>query len=507
MSHSNFDYHENPDDPIAKQIMDFNQAVFAFEDERLIEICHLIDLVDSLQQSLHLPQSSGLLKESLAYIMEARSQEELEVYRNSFLAALEKTKLKDVLDIDSCINTLTRIADDLFYWSDLEIDANLKQLSDNAVLEDLLREAQSVIEQFNRHAADLETTFQRRMNRNIERLAQHKNISKLQEQDLKYLAGIKRIHTQRAQVARAFEVIKEIRTAKTAQERQNTRANFALAIHELRLVDKRTGYNHFVTQCQTSLTELCIARSSYLEAEEPSLGEPLSVLAQTATSMSVPYLTSIPALSSIPSSLPGFAHSLIMRGTRYAFGQNSQLGQREPVVPPPPPTWLDRAKQGLSFLLGAAGLILGGLLCLTVLGIPKGVSIAATSVGIINAARGGRDFYSDNRDKIRRNEMLMERLTSLEQKHDALDQERQAQEKTSKKQHDIFMKKHKGSATKIDLLLMGHKPGEILSEDEMDALNKTHQMALAKGYTPVEKPDITAPSQEIDSTNKPKSSF
>jgi hypothetical protein len=440
--------------------------------------------------------------------MEAQSQVELEIYRNSFLATLEKTKLKDVLETDSCINSLTRIADDLFYWTDLEIDPKLKQLSDNAVLEDLEREAKTLVEQFNRRACDLETEFQNRIDRNVAHIAQDKDISKYQEQDLKYLAGIKRIHTQKLQVARAFEVIKEIRLAKTANERRNTRADFALAIHELRLVDKRTGYNHFVTQCQSRLTELCIARSSYLEEEESSLEKPLSVLAQTATGMSVPYLTAIPTLSSIPPPLPGFAHSLLMRGTRHAFGQDSQLGQRQPIVPPPPPTWFDRFKQGVSFLLGATGLILGGLLCLTVIGIPKGVSIAATSVGIINAAIGGRDFYTENRDKIRRNEMLIERLTSLEKKYDALDQEIQAYEKTSKKQLAVpAMKKSKGSAAKIDLLLMGHKPGEILSADEMNELDKTHQIALAKGSPPIEQANTTAPEQDIDAINKSKPSI
>lgn len=507
MSHSHFEFHENPNDPLAKQIMDFNAAIFAFEDSLLSEIYYFIDLINSLQQSLHIPQSSALLQESLIYIMEAQSLDELEIYRSSFLAALEKTKLKDVLETDSCINSLTHIADNLFYLSDLEIDPTLKQHVDNAILENLEREAQTLVEQFNRRASALEADFQNQIDRNIDRLVQHKNISKYQEQDLKYLAGIKRIHTQKTQMARALEVIKTIRLAKTEKDRQDTRIEFLLASHDLRLVEKHTGYNHFVTQCQSKLTELCSARSSYLEEETSSLAQPLSVLAQTATGMSVPYLTAIPTLSSLPPPLPGFAHSLLMRGTRHAFGQNSQLGQRQPVVPPPPPTWFERFKQGVSFLLGAMGLILSGLLCLTVLGIPKGVSIAATSVGIINAAIGGKDFYTENRDKIRRNKMLIERITSLEKKHDALDQEVQAYKKASKKQKaDKVKKKSQASAAKIDALLMGHKPAEILSSAEMRDLYNMHEIALAKGATPAEQPDIIAPTQENATTNKFKPS-
>lgn len=470
-------------------IAEFNKIIFAYEDERVKELTHLITVIDSLQQSIPAPRSASLLKDSLRYLMEAQDQQELNVFRASFFAALEQTRLKTVLDVDSCINGLRDCADDLFYWTDLDSDPKIKKLASATIIADSLQTAQTGVDLFNQQAHTLEAEFKAQITKNQEEMQailklmeektgqlneayadQLERIEALKQDNLKYLAGIKRITTQKLQVKQALDIIKEIPATKTPEERQHKRADYAMALHSLRLIDKRTGFNHFVKKCETCVEQICAARTAYL-APEYSFANPLSTIAKLAVGRAVPFVSMLPLMDTLPAEFPGFTYG-VANTTYDAAKDSGVLGKRQPTPLAKPTAW-DYAKKTFSVLLGVSSLVLSGLMCLTIIGIPKGVALAATGVGMINTVKGGSDFFTEHSRQIKRNRAVTQQLESTESQIEALQKEANQHKKDLKTSSKKSSKKQYSSETKIDLLLLGQRPRDILSIEEIEGQNQT----------------------------------
>jgi hypothetical protein len=492
---------------LSRQIDDFNKEVFQYEDERSHEITSLIKIVGSLQASMDIPSSAPLLTESLICIKEAETQQEMEVYRQSFLAALDATQLHDVLDVDQCINALRSSADDLFYWTSRYTEEEIKKFGEDSVetIKDMERAAETAVVKFHQQAENIQHEFENAIAANNKIIREAKltgeELNYLQEMNLKYEAGIKRIRTERLIAEQSFEIIKQIAICKEKTKRQQLRADFAILLHQLRLIDVRTGYHHFVTKCKENINALCAARSSYLAKNESSIFKPIAEATwMTAVSPALSQIALLP--SNLPQDLPRFSYDATDTSRQIKY--KSQLGKR--FVPHIKRTLFQRVtnflKKAASILLGVGGLILSAIMCATGFLAPKGVALAATSVGIINTVIGGSDFITEQSKAIKRNKQIIKNLESLEKQHELLHAKLKKPLHKNSYQAQAS-RKVIASETKIDLLLMGHKATDILSKDEMEKIKSAHKIQPAISQENKQEPQKTqAPDETMSPTEE-----
>ncbi len=473
------------------------KEVRAYEEACVTETTHLIALLGGLQKTMNAAKSANLLQESLRYIKEAETQEEMEVYHASFLAALETVKLKDLLDIDACVNVLRECADDLFYWTNLEADRRIKQLGSNAILNDTVGRAQQAVTYFMQHVNALQGEFQQQITKNNELIvkisasdqtaikedyvAHQEKISELKHLNMKYQMGLQRIDTQKLQISHALGIVEKIPTAITKVEKQNTRADLAIALHEVRLIDSFTGYNHFVAKCKHNVDALFTVRSSYVKKEESGLksfGKSLWNGAALAL-----HLVAVPV---IPAELPSFAHESVSSTMELSDHiiepkVRNELRRTGTVSEAPRLSPLQKVgnffKKTASVLLGVGGLALSGLLCLTGIGIPKGLVLASASLGALNAVKKGSDIFTESTHELKYNKNVTPKLDSLERQHAELRQQVQTIEKTNRKSVERTTMQQLSSESKIDLLLMGHKQHDLLSEEDIAKISHAHYVA------------------------------
>src|SRR5689334_4858583 len=96
---------------LQQQVLDFNREVHAFEDEREKDLHAAIDIIQSLDPH-GLENYTNHLRANLNGIMHAKSQEELELYRDSFNDVLDSLVIdEDVLGIYDCLIHFRQVID------------------------------------------------------------------------------------------------------------------------------------------------------------------------------------------------------------------------------------------------------------------------------------------------------------------------------------------------------------------------------------------------------------
>lgn len=489
--------------------IDLQKRILAFEKSKAAALHQSISVLTSLQKALGLPMIASVLTESLEGITNAVNEEELDAFLTCFIETLHSAQYEDVLEIDSCIKLFRQSADNLFYLTDLAAVSGSKLLE----ISGFLHPAEKAQEKFNHSAKKLMDEFLAEIDKNNQVMQelqkeQEAERERLQELNIKYHAGIKRIQHQQACIARALALLKNIQQVEDIAERENIRALYARELHQLHLLEPRAAYNHFLNACEIDAKELADARSSYLRRSD-------ALMENTACKRNCPVEKKVNQLfEGNPLPKPPVYLTRLPKDFFIEYVETAELHtQRSPQETPQwyqqvrfmPADFQDRPgfleKIG-TFLLGMLGLFTSGLLCLTIIGIPFALTLGRVSMHALQALVHRKNFFVERNKKIERTEAVQKRLGTLRQN--------QTQLSPYSKLRMVIKKKSIAplkSEAKIEMLLRGHKLNEILTEKELAEIKKNHQTSLRikkemADSTTVQPKAVQPNSSDSESQNK-----
>lgn len=501
------------------QVAEFNRQIFAFEDLRVNDMKDAANLLDYLQENLKLPKTSTILNASLDAMMQARSQDEMDVYLQSYLAALDAITIPEVIDIDGCVNSLREAAVDVISFTNFFLAKEFRKydsdnfLSDDMreeaakkfkaevekVLEDTIIEAEAATAKFKDKATKMQNEFSEQIKQNnarlqeLERIGQtviddyvsvQAEVARLEEFNIKYAAGIKRLQSQMNQADHVLEAIKKIQDAKDEADLKNLRADYAESLQQLNYMDRMTGYNHFVYKCKVDAQALFAARSSYLPKNIEGVGNQVVAAVQLVGFKLSPGIK----LESMPDDFPTFAKNASAMSSGFAArkhpagkdiaigvrpGQGKSTKEKLGII--------SYLKKSATFVLGVSGLIIGALMCATIAFAPKGLIVAGTSIKILRTLLDGSDYITEQAKSIKQNNAIIRKVEKLEQQHAELINSLQAQPQPSRKAAYLPSaqaqpkSKSQESEAKIERLLMGYKADDILSREAIAEIRRRHQ--------------------------------
>lgn len=478
----------NDERKLYDEVAEFNQQIFAFEDQRVEDMTDSAKLLDYLQKHLGLPQTGKILKESLAAMMEAETQEELEVYLQSYLAALQAVILPNVVNIKAYIKKLHEAADDLIYFMDSYCNEQINKLNDPSIFDATIQEAQDAVNEFRHEAKTIEDDFVDEINQNKAMLLQLKQqaspdqaeIKRLEELNINYHAGIRRLQSQINQVEHALQTIKKIAESQNEAERQQLRADYAAALSQLHQIDKMTGYNYFIKKCEADAYALYAARCAYLPAKISGVIAPAIEASEFVIRAFVP----APKLETVPDDFLKFSvqASKLEAGLRNRSDPDKKtiaIGKRPDVAKSPQDENKGYAlfRKVASFALGVSGLFLSGFMVLSGVFAPKGLVVAAKSISILKTTLKGGDFFTEQRQAIERNNAVIQKIESLEQQHHELEKTLQAKQHKTPLHLATMPAASKSQQSEITVrrLLMGHNAHDLLSKEEIDEIRNSYQ--------------------------------
>jgi hypothetical protein len=249
------------------KILAYNRAVHEYEDKKYKDLSSEIDILQSLDP-VAVKDHADNLRANLQGVMQARTQDELAMYKQSFESTLGELIIhEDVLEIFKSITSL-RLVIDLAHTSfedDLKTEKNIRDFRRNTRLNYI----DLILEQFYANAVDLQKVM---VAKQAELRASMNSADELAS--LEY--GIKKIATLMQAFQLAREHAKNMLDADTLDQFNQMKQ---LLVDQLSTIREAGGakeggkelQNKVAGICQTHLDHLCAARASYLPGDDESL--------------------------------------------------------------------------------------------------------------------------------------------------------------------------------------------------------------------------------------------
>ena len=489
-----------------EDVYKLNQELFAYEDQQVADLEHIIHIIDLSQQGLELPNSKQLLEESLRNIRDAESIDELNYYRHSFLLALRSVKLSNVLDTDACVDEMRETADLIIMLANnkMEQKAERKGIQDEnqTDMRYLLDKASYLLKKFYEKLNKLKAEFEIAIQQNDEEIqglrvihmdSNHEaardrlkelnesKINALNQLNAKYRAGLDNLALLHTDVETAHAIFEEFDVSKKGDELEDLRTQLGFAIGKIRSNKITATYNHFLKKCKSTVNRLCDTRAIYLKSEKKlssqSNKEMLENFVDAATNI-----------------LPGGKIGNIANAGVQAIwtGQDIKgqapakvkFGNRESMQPEKKESVGSKVwgffKKAATVVMSVGLLALAVVECLTVVLIPKAIAMTGLAVGAMQSIADGSDFFTDRMAERKRNDEVVKKVESLEKQHQELSNAMKIKNSPSSKVRaglaskgaEAAKVKTQRSQVKIDLLLLGMKPDkhEKLKADDIEKL-------------------------------------
>jgi hypothetical protein len=501
---------------LRQQILDFNREVHAFEGERKRDLEAAIDIIQSLDTK-GLASYANHLRDNLAGIMKAKSQEELDLYYGSFNDVLDSLVIdEDVLGIYDCLLHFRHVIDltSARYDEDQKHDDEIRAFTFNTRLKWIDIGLKEFFDSVNELAAGLE----RRLKLLIEEEASEAAINRV-ESGLKKLALIKK------EMRKARLLAEEMLKAKNRQELEEKRLILAKHMRNIQeLGGARQGgkdlQNLFTRIGRRHVDALYEARSSYLPEPVSTKRKAVdfawiavgATLTAVGVAMTAPVAVIALGIAGIAYGTIDLAKEITEPVAKHAM---PKLGKREPVRLRQP-TRLERAKsigkKALPIVLSALALGAG----IAALAFPPAaIPLAAVGLGLalVGGIMFGMKLYNERQEAKRiasQHAMIQNKYAvpvDKSMKKPAPEPQEELTEEASKKLTKTVVSA-KSSEAKIDMFLLGHHFDQPLSENELGLLRERQSpseevLSVSKGVEPPQQ-ESREKSEMKKKNNKPE---